>query len=43
MFKDISKLADSSYADYNDDRILFYSKSGTSGSEDFTAVVRHVP
>ena len=39
MFKDIAKLANS-FADYNDDRILFYSKSGTSGSEDFTAVVR---
>jgi hypothetical protein len=43
MFKEISKLANSYYADYNDDRILFYSKSGSTGSPDFVAVVGPLP
>ncbi|CCM02453.1 uncharacterized protein FIBRA_04552 [Fibroporia radiculosa] len=40
MFKDIKRLLSSdtpSYADYNQDRIIFYSASGSTGSTDFTA------
>ena len=40
MFKDITKLkasTASSYADYNNDRIIFYPTSGSAGSADFTA------
>ncbi|CCM02455.1 uncharacterized protein FIBRA_04554 [Fibroporia radiculosa] len=40
MFKDISRLqssSDPSYADYNQDRIVFYRSSGWTGSADFTA------
>lgn len=43
MFKDITKLkasTASSYADYNNDRIIFYPTSGSAGSADFTAAVR---
>ena len=39
IFRDISKLTGTCYADYNKDHIIFYPTSGRSGSPDFNAVV----